>query len=231
MKKLFLGLLSLNVVAPAANANAKVAYHETGVASYYHDWFDGKNTANGEIFSQGEMTCAHLYLPFGTKLKITNLKNKKHIEVRVNDRGPYVDGRIIDLSRLAAAKLNMLDEGIACVKIEVIEKFSEPPARNAWMPGFFLANVSTRVASPFGLISKPDLSSTPRLIDSTGDMGQKGTVYLNGIKKPLRTSYLIFMGIFYNRNNMHDLTEWIQNACANVINPFDIIQKSIVLIN
>lgn len=92
-----------------------------GQASYYHNKFQGKQTANGEIYDQNKLTAAHRTLAFGTKLKVTNLKNGKQIFVIVNDRGPFVEGRVIDLSRLAAEKLGMIDDGIADVECEVME--------------------------------------------------------------------------------------------------------------
>lgn len=91
----------------------------TGAASYYANKFEGRRTANGERFRQSEMTCAHRTLPFGTKLRVTNLQNNKTIIVRVNDRGPYVKGRIIDLSFKAAKALDFVKNGHAKVKIEL----------------------------------------------------------------------------------------------------------------
>lgn len=91
---------------------------EKGKASFYADSFQGRQTANGEIFKQNKKTAAHKTLPFGTKVKVTNLKNGKTVTVRINDRGPFVAGRIIDLSKGAAAKLDMKNDGIADVKIK-----------------------------------------------------------------------------------------------------------------
>jgi len=93
----------------------------TGYASYYADDFDGKQTANGETFNMYELTAAHKTYPFNTMLRVTNLSNNKSIIVRVNDRGPFVDDRIIDLSLGAAMQLDMLNSGVQKVRIEVIE--------------------------------------------------------------------------------------------------------------
>jgi rare lipoprotein A len=93
---------------------------QTGMASWYGPGFHGKKTASGEIFSQNEMTAASRTLPLGTRVMVTNLANGKQAEVTVNDRGPYVDGRIIDLSKAAARKLGLLHPGTARVRIEVI---------------------------------------------------------------------------------------------------------------
>lgn len=91
-----------------------------GIASWYGPGFHGRRTANGERFDQGAMTAAHRSLPFGTRVRVTNLRNGRSIIVRINDRGPYVGGRIIDLSAAAARALKMVRSGIAPVRIEVL---------------------------------------------------------------------------------------------------------------
>lgn len=90
----------------------------TGMASFYGKRFAGRLTANGERFDPGKMTAAHKTLRFGTKLRVTNLANGRHVTVRVNDRGPYAKGRIIDLSRAAAGKIGMIHRGVARVRLE-----------------------------------------------------------------------------------------------------------------
>ena len=90
---------------------------ESGLASYYADKYNGRTTSNGEIFRQSKLTAAHKTLPFGTKVKVTNLSNGKSVKVRVNDRGPFITGRIIDLSKSAAAKIDLVGVGVAQVKI------------------------------------------------------------------------------------------------------------------
>ncbi len=95
-------------------------YSPIGKASWYGGKFHGKVTANGEIYDMNELTAAHRYLPFGTKVKVTDLENDKTVIVRINDRGPYISGRIIDLSRKAAQKLKMVKKGISLVKITII---------------------------------------------------------------------------------------------------------------
>jgi rare lipoprotein A len=93
---------------------------ETGAASYYADRFEGRPTASGERFVQLECTAAHLHLPFGSVVRVTNLANGREVLVRVNDRGPFKEGRIIDLSRSAAEALGMLVEGVVQVRLELI---------------------------------------------------------------------------------------------------------------
>ncbi|MGA7980960.1 MAG: septal ring lytic transglycosylase RlpA family protein [Chromatiaceae bacterium] len=97
---------------------------EVGTASWYGPGFQGRETANGETFDQHAMTAAHPSLPMGTKAKVTNLENGKKVEVRINDRGPYADDRVIDLSSRAAKKLGMKEDGTAEVKI--VTKLAHP---------------------------------------------------------------------------------------------------------
>ncbi len=100
------------------NTDDSTVHTEIGEASWYGPGFHGKKTASGEIFDQTKMTAAHPTLPLGTEAKVTNLENGEKVDVTINDRGPYVNDRVIDLSRAAAKKLDMQKEGIAEVKIE-----------------------------------------------------------------------------------------------------------------
>lgn len=95
-------------------------FREEGVASWYGRDFHGKKTANGEIYNMYAMTAAHKILPLGVNVRVTHLANGRSIVVRVNDRGPFVDGRVIDLSYTAATKLNMIGSGTARVRIEAL---------------------------------------------------------------------------------------------------------------
>lgn len=91
--------------------------NKTGKASFYSDNLSGSKTANGERYKPSELTAAHKKLPFGTKVKVTNLNNGKTVTVRINDRGPFVAGRIIDLSKAAAKEIGMVQAGVVKVKI------------------------------------------------------------------------------------------------------------------
>ncbi len=95
---------------------------ETGKASWYADKFEGRKTARGETFSQHKLTAAHKTLPFGTKVKVKNLATGKTTKVKINDRGPFVQGRIIDLSRKAAKKIGLLNMGVAEVELKYKKK-------------------------------------------------------------------------------------------------------------
>ncbi len=87
------------------------------MASYYADKYIGRKTSNGERFKQNKLTAAHKTLPFGTKVKVTNLSNGQSVKVRINDRGPFIQGRIIDLSKKAAKKIDMVNTGVTKVTI------------------------------------------------------------------------------------------------------------------
>ena len=100
---------------------------QTGKASWYGPQHQGKRTASGEIFDQALLTAAHQTLPFGTKIKVTNLANGKSVEVKINDRGPFGKGRIIDVSRAAARVLGIVGSGITTVRVECL---SDPEKSN-----------------------------------------------------------------------------------------------------
>ncbi|MEM1052396.1 MAG: septal ring lytic transglycosylase RlpA family protein [Pseudomonadota bacterium] len=92
----------------------------TGIASYYGRRFHGRRTANGERFDMNAMTAAHKSLPFGTRVRVTNPRNGRAVTVRINDRGPFVRGRTIDLSRAAAERIGMIASGHARVKLDIV---------------------------------------------------------------------------------------------------------------
>ncbi len=119
---LILFCLLLSACAPGFS---RVPNAAEGVASWYGPGFDGKQTANGEVFDTTKLTAAHQTLPFDTLLRVTNLENDLAVVVRINDRGPFVGGRIIDLSRAAAERLDMVGSGTARVRLEPL---SEMPA-------------------------------------------------------------------------------------------------------
>ena len=93
---------------------------QVGIASYYGSKFHKKRTANGEIFNMYKMSAAHKTLPLGTKVRVINLKNRRSLTMTINDRGPHVKGRIIDLSYKAAQKLGFVNQGTTKVRIEVL---------------------------------------------------------------------------------------------------------------
>ena len=95
---------------------------QVGTASWYGDYFEGRPTASGEPFNMYDMTAAHLTLPLGTMVRVTNLRNHRSVIVRINDRGPYVDGRIVDLSYNAARVLHFDQQGLQRVRLDVVPR-------------------------------------------------------------------------------------------------------------
>lgn len=123
MKRLLGACALLSLLAGCASTDAvdPHGYDKTGVASYYGAKHHGKRTASGERFNQHGLTAAHRQLPFGTRVKITNLNNDRSCVVRINDRGPYSRGRLIDVSREAAEQLGMLRSGTAKVRVQALD--------------------------------------------------------------------------------------------------------------
>jgi rare lipoprotein A len=119
---LFIAIVMLTVAstATAQKKKYKVGDIEEGIASFYADNFEGRITANGEKYSHKEATAAHKYLPFGSKVRVTDPETGKAVEVRINDRGPFVEGRILDLSKSVAETLGFIKKGTIPIKMEVL---------------------------------------------------------------------------------------------------------------
>lgn len=126
----FVGIVSLSLLAlwvagcssaPKSLKNARPGTTQKGQASWYGGKFHGRKTASGEIYDMNRFTAAHRTLPFGTVVRVENLKNGETVKVRINDRGPFVRGRIIDLSRAAASQVDMINSGVVPVEIVVVE--------------------------------------------------------------------------------------------------------------
>ncbi len=111
--------------APGVSARA-LGLPVEGIASWYGPGFAGRRTANGEIFDPTQLTAAHRTLPFGTQVRVTKLANGLSVVVRINDRGPFRPGRIIDLSRAAAERLRMIGSGLATVRLELVQPGETP---------------------------------------------------------------------------------------------------------
>ena len=122
---------------PPSSVDAGVYFDLEGIASYYGDPFDGRRAANGEIFDKHAMTAAHRTLPFNTRVRVYNLDNKRNVDVRINDRGPYVSGRIIDLSEEAGWRLGLAGPGTARVRLTVLSSPVETGVAYAVQVGAF----------------------------------------------------------------------------------------------
>ena len=112
-----------NPITPGSEAPASV---NTGAASWYGPGFHGKKTASGEVFDKRKFTAAHKTIPLGRRARVTHLANGKSIEVLINDRGPYVAGRLIDLSQAAAEALGLINNGVAKVQVELLDETTAP---------------------------------------------------------------------------------------------------------
>ncbi len=123
---LILSLIILSNSTCSVTKNNKNSYsykfYQKGTASWYGPGFNGKKTASGEKFDMNKFSAAHRKLPFGTKVRVTNLNNGKSVIVRINDRGPFKKGRVIDLSKKAAEQIGLIKSGVAPVKIELAVK-------------------------------------------------------------------------------------------------------------
>ena len=117
-------------VPVARIALPQVRSPETGLASWYGHPYHGRPAANGEIYDMETLTAAHRTLPFGTWVHVTNLTNERTVDVRIIDRGPFIDGRIIDLSHAAARAIDMIGPGVAQVRVDVISFPAMPPSEN-----------------------------------------------------------------------------------------------------
>jgi len=145
---------------PAAPASQT----EIGIASWYGKPFDGRLTASGEIYDMEKMTAAHKILPFGTKVRIQNQVNQQTVEVRINDRGPFVKDRIVDLSHAAAQAIGM--PGVANVRLEVL---SLPPTREADTYAVQIGAFSQRSEAEGPLEEMRKQYGTARLVFRDGD--------------------------------------------------------------
>ena len=123
----FCALTLAVIVIPQSVTRPKICFSDTywtqgqfGTASWYGDPFHGRTTANGEVYDMHQLTAAHRALPLGTKIMVTNMRNQQSILLRVNDRGPYIPGRILDVSFEAATKLNFVHRGLTPIKAKLV---------------------------------------------------------------------------------------------------------------
>jgi rare lipoprotein A len=120
---------------------AKVVQNEEGIASWYGHPFHGRPTASGETYDMHDLTAAHRTLPFGTRVRVHDLDNGRDVDVRINDRGPFVSGRIIDLSNAAAKSMQMMGPGTAHVRLEILDL--PAPGSPGAVPGIFAVQVGS----------------------------------------------------------------------------------------
>ena len=196
-----------------------VAQIQTGKASFYADKFEGTPTASGEKYRHNKMTAAHKTLPFGTKIRVTNVTNKKSVIVIVNDRGPWVEGRVVDLSRAAAEELGFINYGLADVEIEVVDpgdgKVNEPihPVSNVVVDEkeFYEFEISRLKPKGYGVQigTYQELVNLMRLSDNLKNSYKKEVTVqvkvLNGVKY-----YGLILGQFPSRPKAEQFREEVR---------------------
>ncbi|MCK5829051.1 MAG: septal ring lytic transglycosylase RlpA family protein [Methylococcales bacterium] len=121
MSKAFPHYLITFIIFFSAIFTTQSAFAEEGIAAYYSDVFHGRKTASGDIYNKNKLTAAHKTLPYGTKVKVTHLKNDKSVIVTITDRGPFTPKRIIDLSYAAAQTIDLIKPGISMVRLEILD--------------------------------------------------------------------------------------------------------------
>ncbi len=189
-------LIALGLFFQPLKLSALETYKSGVTASYYAEDFHGKRTSNGERFNMNDYTCAHKSLPFDTILKVTNLANGKSVNVRVNDRGPFVASREIDLSKAAAVKLGMIGSGTTKVKLEIVKrgantKLSQQTAASA-----------SKIMQKLGGSSATSSSSATKTSKKT-----KSTVKLTA-----GTYWDIQLGAFSTKENAKDFARKLSKA-------------------
>jgi rare lipoprotein A len=160
---------------PAPPIPRPIGWTETGLASWYGAPYDGRPAASGEIFDTHRLTAAHRTLPFDTWVEVTNLENGKRVRVRINDRGPFVDGRIIDLSLAAADTIDVVRPGVARVRLKVIHApAQEDPPEGAHVAAAATGEFAVQ-AGAFSDSARADAQKellarfSPRVVKSQGD--------------------------------------------------------------
>jgi rare lipoprotein A len=187
-------------------------YSETGIASWYGDEFGGRPTASGEIFEPNEISAAHRTLPLPSIVRITNLDNGRALAVRINDRGPFAHGRIIDLSRRAAQLLGFYQNGTAKVRVEILEEESRALAAAAGRPDSGAgkpqaAPASTVVAEALpGSAPPPAKQANPPGVSAVSLVGAAPVLDGQVIQVPVRpTNIYVQAGAFTSYDNARQL--------------------------
>ena len=205
-------------------------YDETGIASWYGNKFAGKLTANGEIFNPNKVSAAHKTLPMPSMVRVTNLENGKSLIMRINDRGPFVAGRIIDLSRKAAELLSFKDKGIARVRVQILPEQSLRLEKMA-IQGVFPNLKKEDIKLPqVNITKKPSVSlkaKTTRAL-TIKPVAKKTAIQLIEEAKtpkviltnPVKTNIWIQVGAFYNKINAENVLEKLVNLNKGQISEF-----------
>jgi len=178
---------------------AKIVQNEQGIASWYGHPFHGRPTASGEIYDMHDVTAAHRTLPFGTRVRVHDLDNGRDVEVRINDRGPFVEGRIIDLSNGAAKSMQMIGPGTAHVSLEILGLPS--PGSPGTVPGIFTVQV--------GSFKDPDRAQR---LAATIEQNHFGPVVIQSFDRGDAIFYRVHVGNESNQDDAEALAEKLRQA-------------------
>jgi len=231
MKYTILTILLVSVIMPFnLFAQASDVFKQDGIASWYGREFEGRPTASGEIFDASQLTAAHPSLPFGTMVVVTNQHNNKSVTVRINDRGPFVPARIIDVSRAAAERLDMIVTGTAPVSVVSIDKiaFSSPVVGAQMAPPITAAPViTTAPAAPIAapVITAPVVTAPAITVQSA----PAPVIYVTQpvVQSPVQfrlmpeinimsdKNYRLQVGSFRNTRNAIDAFDKLKNSGLN----------------
>ena len=199
---------------PAVNYN----YNEVGIASWYGPNFHGKKTANGEIFNQNEISAAHKTLPIPSIVSVTNLENNKTLEIRINDRGPFVRGRIIDLSKKAAEVLGILKNGTAKVRVKINEEKSRKIAMDYENYKSFVTNAGVSEKIEKKSIDNEDINLDKGNILKSENLKISVDKKFKNVKKNDKKTFvdanqqiLIQVGAFSDIRNANNLVKKLSN--------------------
>ncbi|MFN4254089.1 MAG: septal ring lytic transglycosylase RlpA family protein [Saprospiraceae bacterium] len=186
------------------SASAQHSAEEIGIATYYGDKLHGRKTASGELYDKNQLTCAHRTLKFGTKVRVTRMDNGKSIIVRVNDRGPFVKGYIVDLSRKAATEIDMIKEGIVKVKIEVVTDEAAPEKAPETVAETRTATPKTdeKATPEKAPASEKTAPATPEAQTVTGKSFKSFDLYSIDVKRPARKGYAVQIAVISNFENI-----------------------------
>jgi rare lipoprotein A len=217
-----------------------LAYDETGIGSWYGDEFAGRLTANGEIFDPDMVTAAHKTLPMPSVVRVTNLDNGKSLVVRINDRGPFVAGRVIDLSREAARLIGYRDQGIARVRVQVLAEQTLRLEKLA-KSGNFAEITGDVVAMPIvATVEQPEVSmtatsSTGKIVNSEAEDNNISALELLARSRvgevitvaPIRTQLWVQVGAFYAQANASNVLAKVENVGTGQVSPVDVLGQTL----
>lgn len=203
-------------------------YDETGVGSWYGDEFAGRLTANGEIFDPNKVSAAHKTLPMPSVVRVTNLDNGKSLVVRINDRGPFVSGRIIDLSREAARLIGYRDNGIARVRVQILAEQSLKLERLARDGQFPESGFEEELPESNG-VAKPSVSLTAKTTRATAVKRAPGKSALDLLSQnkvgeviqtqPIETEIWVQIGAFHSEENAQAVLNRLSSIGRGQITP------------